>query len=128
MNRRNLLLSTLALSTISCAQWRNKNMLYQTISSQDAYEMMKKGGVTVVDVREPDEYARSRIPGAINWPLSMIEKGTVPERFADKTHTYLIYCRSGRRSAKSADILSKAGWTSLYDFGGIMDWPYETEN
>ena len=38
----------------------------------------------------------------------------------------LIYCRSGRRSADAANDLIDMGYTNVYDFGGIIDWPYET--
>ena len=37
----------------------------------------------------------------------------------------LVYCRSGRRSIEAAGKLAKMGYTNIYDFGGIIDWPYE---
>ena len=39
----------------------------------------------------------------------------------------LLYCRSGRRSAEAAEKLAEMGYTNIADFGGIQDWPYETE-
>jgi rhodanese-related sulfurtransferase len=38
----------------------------------------------------------------------------------------LVYCRSGRRSAGASRELIKMGYTQVYDFGGIINWPYET--
>ena len=38
----------------------------------------------------------------------------------------LLYCRSGRRSADAAKKLRDMGFTNVFDFGGIIDWPYET--
>ena len=38
----------------------------------------------------------------------------------------LVYCRSGRRSAEAAENLRDMGFTNVSDFGGIIDWPYET--
>ena len=38
----------------------------------------------------------------------------------------LVYCRSGRRSAEAAEKLRDMGFTNVSDFGGIIDWPYET--
>ena len=38
----------------------------------------------------------------------------------------LVYCRSGRRSAEAAKKLRDMGFTNVSDFGGIIDWPYET--
>ena len=40
----------------------------------------------------------------------------------------LIYCRSGRRSANVSNELIGMGYSNVYDFGGINDWPYETVN
>ena len=36
-----------------------------------------------------------------------------------------IYCRSGRRSKDAAQKLLALGYQSVYDFGGVIDWPYE---
>ena len=48
----------------------------------------------------------------------------MPETLPDKEATLLIYCRSGRRS-KDAACAAGAGVSSVYDFGGVIDWPYE---
>ena len=40
----------------------------------------------------------------------------------------LVYCRSGRRSAEAAQKLLALGYEHVYDFGGIIDWPFETES
>jgi phage shock protein E len=45
----------------------------------------------------------------------------------DKEATYIIYCRSGNRSATAAQQLIDLGYQNVYDMGGIIDWPYETE-
>ena len=73
-----------------------------------------------------EEYETGHIPGAQNFPLDDIEskaKVFIP----DKDMTYLIYCRSGRRSKQAAEILVELGYTSILEFGGIIDWPYEVE-
>jgi rhodanese-related sulfurtransferase len=46
--------------------------------------------------------------------------------FPNKDMHILIYCRSGRRSAIAAQELIELGYTNVYDFGGIIDWPYTT--
>ena len=43
----------------------------------------------------------------------------------DKEACILIYCRSGKRSKLAAHQLAEMGYKNLYDFGGIIDWPYE---
>ena len=44
----------------------------------------------------------------------------------DKGQLILVYCRSGRRSKLAAEELVKLGYTNVKEFGGIIDWPYET--
>lgn len=80
-----------------------------------------------MDVRTVEEYAEKHIPGAVLVPLQSIgdEK---PAALPHKDATLLIHCRSGIRSKKAADQLMQLGYTDLYDFGGILDWIYETES
>ena len=49
----------------------------------------------------------------------------MPEALPDKEATLLVYCRSGRRSKDAAQKLLALGYQSGYDFGGVIDWPYE---
>lgn len=101
-------------------------MNYKDISAQQAHEMMNSGAkLRIVDVRTPDEFAQGHIPGAVNIPLDQIQAGKIPFIMADKNATYLLYCRSGRRSGMAAGALADKGWKNLYNFGGILDWPYE---
>ena len=50
-----------------------------------------------------------------------------PAELPDKEQLILVYCRSGRRSKIAAESLVKLGYTVIKEFGGIIDWPYETE-
>ena len=50
-----------------------------------------------------------------------------PEELPDKDAEILVYCRSGRRSKEAAKKLAALGYTNVYDFGGINDWPFDTE-
>ena len=45
----------------------------------------------------------------------------------DIDKTVLVYCRSGHRSQKGAAKFKKLGYKSVYDFGGIINWPYGIE-
>ena len=101
------------------------NSAYHKISAEEAKKMMDKGGVTIVDVRRQDEYDQGHIKDAILVPNETISD-TQPEALPDKDAVLLIYCRSGRRSAEAANKLVAQGYTQVYDFGGIIDWPYET--
>lgn len=73
----------------------------------------------LIDVRTPQEFASGHIQGAINIPVEEIGQrlSEVPQ---DKP--IVLYCRSGNRSNQASGILVNAGYTGIYDLGGIIDW------
>ncbi|MDX2140203.1 MAG: rhodanese-like domain-containing protein [Chloroflexota bacterium] len=73
----------------------------------------------LVDVRTPEEYAEGHIAGSVNIPLQGLEN-RLSEFPTDRP--IVVYCRSGNRSAQAATILQGAGFTPVYDLGGIIDW------
>jgi rhodanese-related sulfurtransferase len=79
----------------------------------------------LLDVRTSEEYKEKRIEGAVLIPDYEINDRAAAA-LPDKDAAILIYCRSGRRSASVAHELIEMGYTNVYDFGGINDWPYET--
>lgn len=97
----------------------------EKITAEKAKEMMDASEEYILlDVRTQEEFAEGHIAGAILIPDYEIET-KAEEQLSDKSATIFVYCRSGRRSALAAEALSKLGYTSIYDFGGIIDWPYE---
>ncbi|MCQ4637162.1 rhodanese-like domain-containing protein [Anaerovorax odorimutans] len=98
---------------------------YHKITAEQAKKMMDEGGVTVVDVRTEQEYKSGHIPGSILVPNEEI--GTEqPKELPDQDAVLLVHCRTGIRSKEASDKLVKMGYKNVYDFGGIVDWPYET--
>ena len=97
---------------------------YHKISAEEAYEMMISQEIVVVDVRTREEYDGGHIENAVLVPNESIGS-EMPETLPDKEATLLIYCRSGRRSKDAAQKLLALGYQSVYDFGGVIDWPYE---
>lgn len=100
---------------------------YLEISAEEAKKLMTENpDAVILDVREADEYNGGHIPGAVLLPYRDIpEKAqtVIPE----KDRMILVYCRSGRRSKIASDSLVALGYSAVYEFGGIIDWPYETE-
>lgn len=101
---------------------------YHKITAEEAKNRMDSDDtIIILDVRTQEEYEESHIPGAILIPNESI--GTQKqEQLPDMDQEILVYCRSGNRSAQAAKKLVEAGYTQIYDFGGIMDWPYGTES
>ena len=104
---------------------QNKNTFY-TISAQEAKKRMDSGRpVVIVDVRTKSEYDERHIPNAVLIPNETIGAER-PAALPDLNAEILVYCRSGARSRAASQKLANLGYTAIYNFGGIMDWPYET--
>jgi sulfur-carrier protein adenylyltransferase/sulfurtransferase len=91
------------------------------ITSVELKQRLDRGDkLTLVDVREPNEYQINRIPGTVLIPL-----GDVPRRYAelDKDDEVVVHCKMGGRSAKAADFLRSVGFKRVLNLkGGILDW------
>lgn len=98
----------------------------EKISADTAHDMMASNEVVVLDVRTPEEYAEKHIVNARLLTLDTIDADTAAAVAPDKAEPVLVYCRSGVRSAEAAAKLAALGYQQVYDFGGIMDWPYGT--
>jgi rhodanese-related sulfurtransferase len=96
---------------------------YVKISQSEAAEMML-GGAVVLDVRTAEEYNEGHIRNAVLLP-----GGEIPEKAGDvipsPSQTVLVYCKTGVRSETASRLLIEMGYTGVYDFGGIEDWPGE---
>ena len=122
-----VILITVVLAGIlaACGSRSENSGTKQEDEMKGEYHKITGDDIIILDVRTQDEYEESHIPGAILIPNETI--GTeMPEQLPDAGQEILVYCRSGNRSAQAAKKLVEAGYTQIYDFGGIMDWPYET--
>lgn len=91
-----------------------------------------ESGAILIDVREPDEYAASHIPGSVNIPRGVLEAeveprpemgGVTAPELADRDRPIYLYCRSGGRSALAADVLQSMGFSRVASLaGGIIAW------
>ena len=99
---------------------------YEQISGAEAKELMdSESGYVIIDARTQSEYDEGHIPGAILIPEYEIADRAEKE-LLNKDQLILVYCRSGRRSKIAAEELVKLGYTNVKEFGGIIDWEYET--
>lgn len=99
---------------------------YVSISAAEAKALMdSETGYIILDVRTENEFAEGHIPHAILIPDYDIES-RAQEELPDKKQLILVYCRSGRRSKNAAAKLAEMGYSNVKEFGGIIDWGYET--
>ena len=98
---------------------------YHHLSAEEAKAVMDSGeSVIVLDVREQSEYDAGHIPGAVLLPSGSVQQ-MAADVLPDKDAKILVYCRSGNRSRTAANVLVGLGYTQVYDFGGIINWPYD---
>ena len=67
----------------------------------------------IVDVREPSEYVRGHVAGALNIPPAAIMAGAKELAGVEKDAEIVLYCVSGSRSNASMHILSSHGFSNL---------------
>ena len=122
-----LLLAVLLLTGCSVEKGEKDVAGYEMITAQQAKEIMDtQEGYVILDTRTAEEYDQGHIPGAIVISHEEI-KEKAESVLTDKDQLILVYCRSGRRSKLAAQDLVELGYTNVKEFGGIIDWPYETE-
>lgn len=121
-----LILFIVNVTLIACEKQTNDETeaVYHKIEPELAKKMMEESSVIILDVRTSEEYNEGHIPGAVLIPDYEILE-TAEKILKDKNQTILVYCRSGNRSRKAANNLLYLGYQNVYDFGGIIDWPYE---
>ena len=90
-----------------------------------AHDKVERGGVLVIDVREPHEFAAGHIPGAINIPRGSIDgaadpgfKHRVEALCTARDKELLLYCQSGGRSAMAAATLQEMGFAHVHSLAG----------
>jgi len=80
--------------------------------------------LNIIDVRETEEVAEGKIPGAVNIPLGLIE---FRKQDLDRSKEYVLVCRSGGRSGRAAEYLEGQGYRVINMTGGMLAWEGKTE-
>jgi rhodanese-related sulfurtransferase len=79
-------------------------------------------GVVTLDVRTPSEYMEGHLINAINIDVENPKFNSEIAKL-DKSATYAVYCRSGRRSANAISTMKDAGFSSLFNLNaGVQEW------
>ena len=81
---------------------------------------LEAGQAVLIDIREPDEYAREHIPGARLVPLSGFDATDFPE---DHDKIGVFHCASGTRTCDAAPQILRTGFREVYHLhGGLRAW------
>lgn len=91
-----------------------------TITNDELQEQLERADVTILDVREPAEFAFGHIPGAVSIPLGDLEK-RIEE--LNKEKEIIIICRTGNRSDLASKQLAEKGFSQLKNaVEGMTQW------
>ena len=101
----------------------------KNVSPVFAEKKFNKKKVVVLDVRTTQEFNEGHLPNAI--PIDVMDSVAFVQQVATlkKGKTYLVYCKSGRRSAKAASIMEQQGFRHIWNMeGGITAWKGSIKN
>lgn len=113
----------LILFLLKARSIKNKgSRAFENVDPEEFKELMKQQNSVVLDVRTPNEIAGGKITGAIEMDALQSDfKKKLAE--LDPSKTYLVYCRSGRRSAGACQSMAGMDFRKLYNLsGGYMNW------
>ena len=99
------------------------------ISVRETQRLLAQAGadVRLVDVRDPDEYAFCRLPGAELIPLATVP-GDAAAKLPDKAAHIVVYCHHGMRSLRATEALRQLGYSHVQSMaGGIDRWSHEID-
>ena len=88
----------------------------------DELERRRAAGAAVFDVREPDEHAEVRIPGAVLVPLASVPDAVEQFRAAAATQAVCVVCAVGGRSGQAVEYLRSVGVDAVNVAGGTNAW------
>ena len=102
---------------------------YKDLTPEEFRQKLQgNGDVVLIDCRTDAEIAEVSIPGHIQIDVNHPKFREKVEKL-DKDKTYLLYCRSGARSAALANYMGQLGFKHLYNLsGGIIAWLHKFPN
>lgn len=96
-------------------------VMVENVSRDELKKGLADGSIMLVDVREPNEFAAGRIPGATLNPLQKFDPQALPSVPGKRV---VLSCRSGRRSLTALELAQKAGRSDIRAHypGGFQEW------
>ena len=94
-----------------------------SIDSKEAYGLIKAdSNIAILDVRTAKEFADGHVAGAVNIDVNQTDFAQKIDQL-DRSKTYIVYCRLGRRSSKAVGIMAAKGFKNLYNVSdGFVGW------
>lgn len=105
------------------ADTNNSVVTVKSIDEKGFEALVKKENSVIIDVRTPAEIAEGIIPGATVF--ADVNGAAFEASIAqlDTSKSYIVYCRSGARSNKAANLMLSKGFKNVYNLtGGVLNW------
>lgn len=120
---KKIIVAYLFLGLISCKAQEKKVVVVEHVTITQFQKLITEKGAQLVDVRTPKEYEEGHIENALLINFFDKDFNEQSLKALDKNKPVYIYCRSGGRSAKAAEMYEKAGFTKVYNLlGGMNAW------
>ena len=92
------------------------------LDPQAMVQLMNREKAVVIDVCEPDEFARGHVIGAKNLPLAQVDE-KLPQWVKNKSTPVIMVCQVGARSSRAAAAARKLGYENAHSLsGGLRAW------
>lgn len=123
-----LILAIVAIIVISCVTRRGKgspanaSVAYSNVSVDEFQTIIATPDVQLLDVRTPEEFAEGHIAGAVLVDVNESDFEEKAVAVLDASRPVAVYCRSGRRSARAASLLTTRGYRVTNLDGGVIAW------
>lgn len=115
-----LIATLVSLVSLGCEAQPTDDVLVVPEVAREDFVRQPAGSSLILDVRSPEEYAAGHIKNALNIPHDRLaERISQIQKYAGVP--VVLYCKSGRRAAMAAEVLSEAGFTNLRHLTGDMD-------
>jgi rhodanese-related sulfurtransferase len=82
--------------------------------------LVREQGALLLDVRSTAEFGGGHMDGAVNLPVDQVSRIASVE--PDHERPIVVYCRSGARSARAAQVLRQSGYSNVHDLGPMQRW------
>tara|TARA_B100001059_G_scaffold139928_1_gene140070 strand:+ start:1017 stop:1406 length:390 start_codon:yes stop_codon:yes gene_type:complete len=122
--RNTFVILSLVISLFFCCN-KNIKTTFKNISSNELEVLINENDVKLIDVRRPSEFNSGHIENAINIDYYGGNFSKIFDNL-DKSQAIVLYCKSGRRSSKSAVKLVEKGFNNVYNLnGGFEVWAFK---
>jgi rhodanese-related sulfurtransferase len=91
--------------------------MLKVLAIEEAYRRIKSGSILLIDVRTEMEYKTLRIKGSVNIPLDRLQVEIV-NMVSNKEENIMLYCATGSRVRRAAQILWSLGYSNIYIWEG----------